>query len=68
MPSKNPIAQYAADENIGPTELAARLGISKGSAHELMTGKRGIGQKTARRMERLTGKVWHKFMQQGASV
>lgn len=63
--SKNPVAEYALAERIGPTELAARLGVSKGSAHELMHGKRGVGRKTAERLSRLTGKPWHTLMSPG---
>jgi|DEB19_MinimDraft_3_1074340.scaffolds.fasta_scaffold18610_5 plasmid maintenance system antidote protein VapI len=58
----NPIAKYAREAEIGTTELASRLGISKGSASELISGKRGIGKKTAKRMAKLTGLPWHFFM------
>jgi plasmid maintenance system antidote protein VapI len=60
--SENAIARYAREAEIGTTELAARLGISKGSASELISGKRGIGHKTAKRMAKLTGRPWHSFM------
>lgn len=64
----NPVAEYVRAEKIGPTELATRLGVSKGSAHELIHGKRGIGRKTAERLAALTGKPWHTLMSPGRAA
>lgn len=61
-PSPNPIADYANTENIKATELGRRLGVSKGSASELINGKRKVGPKVAKRMESLTGRPWHEFV------
>jgi transcriptional regulator with XRE-family HTH domain len=62
MEQENLILAYMAEQNIGVCEFATRLGISKGSASELASGKRRVGQKTARRLEGLTGRPWHEFM------
>lgn len=62
----NPIAAYAKSKNLTVTEFARLMGISKGSAHDLIRGKRKAGPKTARRMEKLTGQPWHKFCTEAA--
>lgn len=58
----NRIAEYARAERIHATELGKRLGTSKGAASELISGKRRVGPKIARRMETLTGRPWHEFV------
>lgn len=63
--SANPIAAYAQQEGIQAKELSERLGISKGAASDIINGKRGVGLRTAIRMERLTGRSWREFITPG---
>lgn len=59
----NPIAHYMKSERIRTvTELAARLGVSKGNASDLLDGKRRIGPKLARRLEPILNRPWHEIV------
>lgn len=59
----NPIARYKRDAGIQTiTELAARLGVSKGNASDLFDGTRRIGPKLARRLAPIIGRPWHEIV------
>ena len=59
----NPIAQYKRDADIRTlTELAARLGVSKGNASDLLDGSRRIGPKLAHRLAPILGRPWHEIV------
>jgi len=62
----NPIADYKARRGISVTELAKQLGTSKGHVSDLVSGKAGLGIKTAKALARLTGKAWHKYLPEDA--
>lgn len=48
--------------DMGPTELASKIGISKGYAHALLNGSKRAGPRTAQRLAKLTGRPWHEFI------
>lgn len=59
----NPIFEYMQREEIGCVEMAKRLGgISKGYASLLSAGKKPITPGVARRLAKLTGEPWWKFL------
>lgn len=56
------IAAYARKEKLNLEQLAKRLECSKGHACDLNSGKAPVSPKLARRMEKLTGVPWWRWM------
>lgn len=57
------IGEYRRKNRLTLDQLAERLGISKGHASDLCTGKQRPSVNIAMRMEKLTGKPWHTFIE-----
>jgi len=56
------VASYQKSKSLSVTQLAMELGCSKGHASDLARGKRKPGRKIALRLEMLTGRPWHEFV------
>lgn len=59
---ENPLADYKEKTGISVTDLAEKLGTSKGHVSDLVNGRVRIGVKIARAFGLLTGKPWHKYL------
>ena len=59
----NPIEKYRRSERLTYRELANVLGLkSRGHAADLVSGRRALTVKVARRLSELTATPWHEFM------
>lgn len=58
----NPVADYKTRNDLSVTELAEKLGTSKGHISDLVNGNAKVGIVIAKRLSALTGKPWHKYL------
>lgn len=61
---KNPIAAHVLKHGIRNIDLAVGMGISPGTAHDIVNGNQGIGPKTAQRFAKFIGapKRWRDYL------
>jgi predicted transcriptional regulator len=52
--STAPIIQYLEEEQMSQKDFAAFIGVSQSAVSQWMSGTKGIGLKTARRMQKKT--------------
>ena len=56
------LADLRAQNGMTLQEMAVRLGCSKSHVHDLITGRRSVTTRIARRLEEMTGRPWHEWV------
>jgi len=59
---ENPLQDYKDRSGLTVTELAEKLGTSKGYVSDILNGNARIGVKIARALGKLTNKPWYKYL------